>query len=110
MLVPSSQTRSPSLKTLESTAGPERFIVSAATFSAAVTSFRIWSNERRRSSTVGIVVAKFKGGMKSGWYPYHTWKGEWLVALWVLALWANSMKGTSSAQLSTWKLQKTRRR
>ena len=101
MLVPSNHTRSPSVNSFEGSFGPERFIVLAASFRAAVTSFRIQSMERRRSSTVGIVVAKFSGGINSGWYPYHTWNGEWVVALWVLALWANSMNGISSAQLST---------
>ena len=79
MLVPSSQTRSPSLKVLDGWSGPVRFMVSAAVFKAAVTSFRIWSMDLSLSSTVGMVVAKFNGGMNSGWYPYQTSNGEWPV-------------------------------
>ena len=76
MFIPSNQTKSPSVNIFEGSPGPECFIVSATTFKAAVTSFCIWSMECRRSSTVGIVVAKFSRGINSGWYPYHTWKGE----------------------------------
>ena len=83
----------------------ECFMTSAATFSAAVTSARICSRVRRRSSTVGILEAKLTGGMNSGWKPYHTSNGDFPVALCCLALCANSMKGISATQLSTWKLQ-----
>ena len=76
MFIPSNQTESPSVNVREGLLEPEHFIVSAATFKAAVTSFHILSMERRCSSTVGVVVAKFNGGINSGWYPYHTWKGE----------------------------------
>ena len=83
MLVPSSQTRSPSLnslKVLDGRSGPVRFMVSAAIFKAAMTSFWIWSMDLSLSSTVGMVVAKFNAGMNSGWYPYQTSNGEWPVA------------------------------
>ena len=76
MLVPFNQTRSPSLKVLDGRSGPIRFMVSAAVFKAAVTSFRIRSMDLSLSSTVGMVVAKFNGGMNSGWYPYQISKGE----------------------------------
>ena len=79
MLVPSNQTRSPSLKVLDDCSGPVHFMVSAAVFRAAVTSFRIWSIDLSLSSTVGMVVAKFNGGINSGWYPYQTSNGEWPV-------------------------------
>ena len=75
-------------------------MTSAATFNAAVTSVRTWSKVRRRSSTVGILVAKLTGGINSGLNPYQTSKGDLVVALCCLALCANSMKGISSAQLS----------
>ena len=76
MLVPSSQTKLPSLKVLDGHSGPIRFMVSAAIFKAAVTSFRIRSMDLSLSSTVGMVVVKFNGGMNSGWYPYQTSNGE----------------------------------
>ena len=66
MLFPSSQTRSFSLKVREGVSGPTCFMTLAATRRAAVTSFRIWSSVCRRSSTVGMVVVKFTGGMNSG--------------------------------------------
>ena len=65
--VPSSQARSPSLKILDGRSRPVRFMVSAAVFKAAVTSFQIRSMDSSLSSTVGMVVAKFNGGMNSGW-------------------------------------------
>jgi hypothetical protein len=43
MLVPSSQTKSFSLKVRDGASGPTRFMTSAATRRAAVTLFRIWS-------------------------------------------------------------------
>ena len=77
------------------------FITSAATLRAAVTSDLICSKAQRRSSTVGILVAKFTGGMNSGLKPYQISNGDLPVALCCLALCANSMKGISSTQLST---------
>ena len=82
MLVHSSQMRSPSLKVLDGCFGLVRFMVSAAIFKVAVTSFRIQSMDLSLSSTVGMVVAKFNGGINSGWYLYQTSNGEWPVALW----------------------------
>ena len=53
MLVPSSQTKSPSLKVLDGCTGPVRFMVSAAIVKVAVTLFLIWSMDLSLSSTVG---------------------------------------------------------
>jgi hypothetical protein len=100
MFVPSSQTRSPSLKVWEVEGVLDCFITSAATFRAAVTSDHTWSRVRRHSSTVGILEVKFTGGMNSGWNPYQISKGECPVALCCQALCANSMKGIRSTQLS----------
>ena len=84
-------------------------MISAAFFSAAVTSLRMFSMCRRRSSTAGNLVANDRGGMNVGVNPYHISKGGFLVAWCGRALWANSMKGMSWDQLSCWKLQKIRR-
>ena len=109
IFVPSSQTRSPVWNTWDGVLGLVRFMMSEATSRAAVTSDRTWFMVRNRSSTVGIVVVNLAGGLNLGQYLYQTSNGDLPVALWARALWANSMNGSKSAQLSTWKLQNTRR-
>ena len=80
-------------------------MISEATSRAAIISDRTWFMVRNRSSTVGMVMVNLAGGLNSGQYPYQTSNGDFPVALWARALWANSMNGSRSAQLSTWKLQ-----
>lgn len=72
MLVPYNHMSSPSLNICDGVFGLVHFISSAATLRAAVTLSWTWFIVRSHSSTVGIVVAKFTGGINSGWYPYHT--------------------------------------
>src|SRR6266702_8972500 len=79
MLVPSNQTKSPILNSQNMVGDLEFFITSAATFSAEVTSLRIWFRVFSLSSAAGILVVKWMGGMNSGLYPYHTSKGDLLV-------------------------------
>ena len=107
ILVPSSQTRSPVWNTWDGILGLVCFMISEATSRAAVTSDRTWFMVRNRSSTVGMVVVNLAGGLNLGRYLYQTSNGDFPVALWARALWANSMNGSRSAQLSTWKLQNT---
>ena len=107
ILVSSSQTRSPVWNTWDSVLGLVRFMISEATSRAAVTSDRTWSMVCNHSSMVGMVVVNLAGGLNLGRYPYQTSNGDFPVALWAHALWANSMNGSKSAQLSTWKLQNT---
>ena len=82
-------------------------MMSEATSRAAITFNRTWFMVRNCSSMVGIVVVNLAGGLNLGRYPYQTSNGDFPVALWARALWANSMNGSKSAQLSTWKLQNT---
>jgi hypothetical protein len=108
-LVPSSQTCWFMVNFCDGVVGPFRFMTSVATCSAVETSRHIWSKALSRSSTAGSREAKFTGGMNSGWKPYQTWNGDRPVALCAWTLWANSVNGSRSAQLSCWKLQKTRK-
>jgi hypothetical protein len=108
-LVPSSQTCWLMVNFCDDVVGPFHFMTSVATCSTAETSRRIWSRALSRSSIVGSQEAKFTGGMNSGWKPYQTWNGDCPIALCARTLWANSVNGSRSAQLSCWKLQKTRK-
>src|SRR6266404_5845664 len=67
MLVPSSQTRSPSLNSTEEVTGCGRFMTSPANLSNAVTSDRRRLSCTRRSSTVGLFVTNCSGGVNLGW-------------------------------------------
>src|SRR6266702_1917647 len=109
MLVPSNQTKSPILNSRNMVGDLEFFITSAATFSAEVTLLRIWFRVFSLFLAARILVVKWMGGMNSGLYPYHTSKGDFLVALCCRTLCANSINGINSAQLSCWKLQKMQR-
>src|SRR6266571_9376115 len=99
MLVPSNQTKSPILNSWNVVGDLEFFITSAATFNAEVTSLRIWFRVFSLSSAAGILVGKWRGEMNSGLYPYHTSKGDFLVALCCQTLCVNSINGINSAQL-----------
>ena len=109
MFVPSNQTRSPVWNTWDGVLGLVHFMMSEATSRVAITSGHTWFMVHNRSSTVGMVVVNLAGGLNSGRYPYQTSNGDFPVALWACALWANSMNGSKSAQLLTWKSQNTRR-
>src|SRR5712675_356190 len=80
MLEPSSQTSWPGENVCDGIPGPLRFMTSAATFNAAVTSAQICSRDFSRSSTEGSCEEKSMGGRNSGWNPYQTWNGERPVA------------------------------
>ena len=107
--VASSKTRSSLWKVCEATRAPPCFISHAVICSAAVTSLRICSRYWMCSSTLCSLVCSCSGGLKVGWKPYQTSNGDLCVLRCGRALCANSMMGSSVAQLSCWKFPQIRR-
>jgi len=101
--VASSRTRSSLWKVCDSVVGPFFCISCAASSSVAVTSFCTCSRYLIHSLTLCSLVWRYSGGLKVGWNPYQTSKGDLCMLRWGQTLCANLMIGSRATQLSCWK-------